>query len=75
MRLLNPDRDEKSAAKWHTIEEQVRRISEVTARLREMDDVTTNDYIAEGPQMVDVWKKNANDYLRHLNPDKHFRRR
>jgi PAS domain S-box-containing protein len=61
MRLLNPDLDEKLLTKLHTIEAQVRRISEVTARLREMDDVTTNDYIAEGPQMVDVWNKNAHD--------------
>ena len=61
MRLLNPDLDEKLLTKLHTIEEQVRRISEVTARLREMDDVATNDYIAEGPQMVDVWNKNADD--------------
>ena len=61
MRLLNPDLDEKLMTKLHTIEEQVRRISEVTARLREMDDVATNDYISEGPQMVDVWKKSADD--------------
>jgi PAS domain-containing protein len=59
LRLLNPNLEEKIVAKLHTIEEQVKRIAEVTERLRLLDQVETDEYIAEGPQMIDVWKKDA----------------
>jgi len=57
LRLLNPDLDEKIVEKLHRIEEQVKRIAEVTERLRRMDEVATSEYIDSGPQMIDVWKK------------------
>ena len=36
------------------IEAQVKRISEVTERLRTMDQVESDDYIADGPKMIDL---------------------
>ncbi len=57
MRLMNPDLDEKTTRKLHKIEEQVKRISEVTERLRSLDEVSAEEYISEGPQMIDVWGK------------------
>jgi PAS domain-containing protein len=53
-RLLNRDLDEKTVAKLLTIEAQVRRISEVTRRLRTMEEVDSSDYIADGPKMIDI---------------------
>ena len=55
MRLMNRDLDEKTTKKLQKIEEQVKRISAVTERLRTMDEVASEDYIAEGPQMINVW--------------------
>ena len=57
LRLLNPDLDEKIIKKLLTIEEQVKRISAVTERLRSMEEVDTDEYIASGPDMIDVWKQ------------------
>ena len=59
LRLLNRDLDEKATKKLLSIEEQVKRISEVTERLRSMDEVASQEYIADGPQMIDVWKRSA----------------
>ena len=61
LRLLNPDLDEKIVDKLHGIERQVKRISEVTQRLRALQEVDTDEYIAEGPRMIDVWKKPPED--------------
>lgn len=55
LRLLNPDLSEKIVAKLRKIEEQVKRIAEVTDRLRRMDEVATSEYIDAGPEMIDVW--------------------
>jgi PAS domain-containing protein len=55
LRLLNRDLDEKTTKKLVAIEEQVKRIAAVTERLRSMDEVASEEYIAEGPQMIDVW--------------------
>jgi len=55
LRLLNPDFNDKTVTKLRSIEEQVKRIAQVTERLRTMEQVTTDSYIADGPQMVDVW--------------------
>jgi PAS domain S-box-containing protein len=55
LRLLNPDLDEKIVTKLSKIEIQVKRIAEVTERLRRMDEVATSEYIASGPEMIDVW--------------------
>ena len=57
LRLLNKDLDEKSQKKLERIETQVKRISEVTERLRTLDAVTSSEYIADGPDMVDIWRK------------------
>jgi hypothetical protein len=51
-RLLNRDLDEKTVLR--TIEAQVKRISEVTERLRTMESVESDDYIADGPKMTDL---------------------
>lgn len=59
LRLLNPDLDEKIVGKLLIIEDQVKRISAVTERLRSMEEVNTDEYIASGPQMIDVWKKDG----------------
>ena len=56
-RLLNRDLDGKTVAKLQMIEAQVKRISEVTERLRTMEEVESNDYIADGPQMIDIHGK------------------
>ena len=56
-RPLNRDLDGKTVAKLQMIEVQVKRISEVTERLRTMEEVESNDYIADGPQMIDIHGK------------------
>jgi PAS domain S-box-containing protein len=53
-RLLNRDLDEKTVAKLMLIEAQVKRISEVTERLRTMEQVESDDYITDGPRMIDI---------------------
>ena len=54
MRILNKDLDEKTVAKLVRIEDQVKRISAVTERLRKLDEIATNEYIRDGEQMIDV---------------------
>ncbi|MBI2501851.1 MAG: PAS domain-containing protein [Candidatus Latescibacteria bacterium] len=56
LRLLHPEFDEKIAAKLHTIEAQVKRIAAVTERLRTMTELKAEEYIADGPKMIDVWQ-------------------
>ena len=48
--------DEKAVAKLLRIEDQVKRIAEVTERLRKLDEIATNEYIRYGEQMIDVWQ-------------------
>ena len=48
--------DEKAVAKLLRIEDQVKRIAEVTERLRKLDEIATNEYIRDGEQMIDVWQ-------------------
>jgi PAS domain-containing protein len=55
LRMLHRDLDERSRDKLLKIEEQVKRIAEVTERLRRMDEVATSAYISSGPEMIDVW--------------------
>ncbi len=57
LRILDKNLSEKSLDKLHKIEEQVQRIAEVTERLREMDEVVTDEYIHGGEQMIDIWKE------------------
>lgn len=54
IKLLNPDLDDKTKIKLERIEAQVRRISEVTERLRTLEEVVSSEYIADGPQMIDL---------------------
>ena len=56
LRILNKDLDEKALAKLVRIEDQVKRIAEVTERLRKLDEIVTNEYIRDGEQMIDVWQ-------------------
>ena len=57
LRLLNPDFSEKVVRKLRSIEDQVKRIAEVTERLRSMEEVSTGEYISDGPEMIDVWEQ------------------
>jgi PAS domain-containing protein len=56
LRLLHPEFDEKVVAKLRTIETQVKRIAAVTQRLRTMTELRAEDYIADGPKMLDLWR-------------------
>jgi len=53
-RLLNRDLNEKTVAKLLMIEAQVKRISEVTERLRTMEQVESDDYITDSPKMINI---------------------
>ncbi|MEE2871567.1 MAG: PAS domain-containing protein, partial [Candidatus Latescibacterota bacterium] len=57
LRILNKGLDEKAKAKLIRIEDQVKRIAEVTERLRKLDEIATNEYIREGEDMIDVWNE------------------
>ena len=59
LRLLNKNLDEKSKTKLERIEQQVKRISEVTERLRTIDEVASSEYITDGPVMVDICGKES----------------
>ena len=61
LRILNKDLDEKAVAKLLRIEDQVKRISEVTERLRKLDEIATNEYICDGEQMIDVWNADCEE--------------
>ncbi len=54
LRLANSQVDEKTAKRLRQIESQVKRIATVTKRLRNMDVLKTEDYIASGPRMIDI---------------------
>lgn len=57
LRLLHPEFDGGVVAKLRTIEGQVKRIAAVTERLRTMTDVKAEEYIADGPKMIDLWRQ------------------
>ncbi len=57
LRMRETGRDEKSLEKLLVIEEQVRRIAQVTQRLRAMDEMVTQEYVSGGAKMLDVWKE------------------
>ncbi|MCH2660998.1 PAS domain-containing protein [bacterium] len=61
LRILNKDLDEKAVAKLLRIEDQVKRISAVTDRLRKLDEIATNEYIRDGEQMIDVWNADCEE--------------
>lgn len=55
LRMLEKGISEKAVDKLLKIEEQVKRIAEVTERLRQMDQIATEQYIRGGEQMIDAW--------------------
>ena len=55
--MFNEGFDEKTQAKLMRIEDQVKRIAEVTQRLRRLDAIATNEYIRGGEEMIDVWNQ------------------
>ncbi|MGY8825043.1 MAG: PAS domain-containing protein [Candidatus Latescibacterota bacterium] len=61
LRILNKSLSEKSVDKLLKIEEQVKRIADVTERLRKMDEVVTDAYVRGGDQMIDVWKEDTQE--------------
>ena len=48
--------DDRARVKLERIEEQVRRIADVTERLRTMEEVNTEEYVRGGIPMIDLWK-------------------
>ncbi len=55
LRMLEERLSAKAKDKLLKIEEQVKRIAEVTERLRQMDEIATEQYIRGGEQMIDAW--------------------
>lgn len=54
LRLSKDQVDEKTAQRLRQIETQVKRIATVTKRLRDMEELKTDAYIASGPRMIDI---------------------
>jgi PAS domain S-box-containing protein len=54
LRLSKDQVDEKTAQRLRQIESQVKRIATVTQRLRTMEELKTDAYIASGPRMIDI---------------------
>lgn len=55
--LMSPEKlDEKTLERLQTVEREVKRIAEVTQRLQTMDELKRDDYIPEGPKMIDIRK-------------------
>ena len=52
--LSEASMDEKVRARLRQIEQDAKRIAEVTKRLRSVEEVKTKDYISEGPKMLDL---------------------
>lgn len=46
--------DEKTRERLTTVEREVKRIAEVTQRLQNLDELKSDDYIADGPKMIDL---------------------
>ncbi|MCZ6633772.1 MAG: PAS domain-containing protein [bacterium] len=47
--------NEKTRERLQLIEQEVKRIAKVTQRLKDLDEVKTDYYIADGPKMLDLW--------------------
>ena len=55
MLLLSPDGlTDKVRERLKLIEQEVKRIARVTQRLKELDELKTDDYITDGPKMLDL---------------------
>jgi PAS domain S-box-containing protein len=46
--------DAKTRERLETVEREVKRIAEVTQRLQNMDELKSDDYIVDGPKMIDL---------------------
>jgi PAS domain S-box-containing protein len=49
--------DEKTRTRLQTVEQEVKRIAEVTKRLQTIEEIRTDDYIPQGPKMIDIGMK------------------
>ena len=55
--LMSPEKlGEKTLEQLKTVEREVKRIAEVTQMLQTMDELKRDDYIPEGPKMIDIRK-------------------
>ena len=55
MLLLSPDGlSDKVRERLQLIEQEVKRIAKVTQRLKDLDELKTDDYILDGPKMLDL---------------------
>ena len=52
--LSQEELSEKIRGRLQLIEQEVKRIAKVTERLRTMDELKTDDYITDGPKMIDL---------------------
>ena len=52
--------DERTLDRLKTVEREVKRIAEVTQRLQSIEEVKREDYIPEGPKMIDLGMKKRN---------------
>ena len=59
LRMRGGASGESAREKIERIEEQVRRIANVTERLNAMDEVNTEEYVRGGAAMIDLWRDRA----------------
>lgn len=59
LRMHGEYSDDRARVKLERIEEQVRRIADVTERLRTMEEVNTEEYVRGGVPMIDLWKDSS----------------
>ena len=59
--LSQDDLNERTRERLKVIEREVKRIAEVTRRLQTLDELKTDDYIAEGPKMIDLGMDGSRD--------------
>jgi hypothetical protein len=52
--MSGKDLDAKTRERLEIVEREVKRIAEVTQRLQNMDELKNDDYIADGPKMIDL---------------------
>jgi PAS domain S-box-containing protein len=52
--MSGKDLDAKTRERLEIVERKVKRIAEVTQRLQDMDELKNDDYIADGPKMIDL---------------------
>ena len=52
--MTGTELDPKTRERLETVEREVKRIAEVTQRLQNMEELKSDDYIADGPKMIDL---------------------